>query len=77
MCLHTFVQGICFHPLIVCGNASGIIEDMAKTKPDCISVDGNINIVEIKYISKKYNIILSGNIPVNNTLIFGNQREQS
>jgi uroporphyrinogen decarboxylase len=68
-------SGNMFSSLIVCGNASGIIEDMAKTKPDCISVDGNINIMEIKYISKKYNIILSGNIPVNNTLIFGNQRD--
>ena len=64
-----------FSSLIVCGNASGNIESMAKTYPDCISVDGSINIAEIKYVSKKYNTIFSGNIQVGSTLIFGNQRD--
>ena len=64
-----------FSSLIVCGNASGNIESMAKTYPDCISVDGSIDIEELKYVSKKYNTIFSGNIPVSSTLIFGNQRD--
>jgi uroporphyrinogen decarboxylase len=64
-----------FSSLIVCGNASGIIEGIAETDPDCISVDGSINTAEIKYVSKKYNIILSGNIPVSSTLIFGDQKD--
>jgi len=64
-----------FSSLIVCGNASGNIEGIAKTNPDCISVDGSINTTEIKYVSKKYNILLSGNIPVSSTLIYGDQKD--
>ena len=59
----------------VCGNASFQIEVMCKTGPDCIAVDENVNMVEAKAITDQYNIVLSGNIPLTTTMLFGNQQD--
>ena len=44
----------------MCGNASKQIEVMCKMNPDGISVDENVNLVEAKKISDKYNITIGG-----------------
>ena len=59
----------------VCGNASKQIEVMCKMNPDGISVDENVNLVEAKNISDKYNITIGGNIPLTTTMLLGNQQD--
>ncbi len=59
----------------VCGNASKQIEVMCKMNPDGISVDENVNLVEAKEISDRYNITIGGNIPLTTTMLLGNQQD--
>lgn len=66
---------IVFSGFFVCGDASKNLDLMCKTNPDSISIDENINIVEAKKITDKYNIVISGNIPLTTTLLFGTQQD--
>jgi MtaA/CmuA family methyltransferase len=59
----------------VCGNAAPNIELMCKTNPDSISVDENVSLVEAKKITDKYNIVISGNIPLTTVMLYGNQQD--
>lgn len=59
----------------VCGNASFQIGEMCETGPDCIAVDENVDMVSAKAITDKYNIVLSGNIPLTTTMLFGTQQD--
>jgi uroporphyrinogen decarboxylase len=57
----------------VCGNASRNIEPMCLTRPDAISVDENVDLVEAKRITDRHAIALCGNIPLTSVMLFGNQ----
>ncbi|MDD4726939.1 MAG: uroporphyrinogen decarboxylase family protein [Tissierellia bacterium] len=59
----------------VCGNATSQIDVMCKTNPDGISVDENVNLIDAKAVTDKYNITIGGNIPLTTTMLFGNQQD--
>jgi uroporphyrinogen decarboxylase len=59
----------------VCGNATRNIEEMCKTAPDSIFVDENIDMVEAKKITDRYNIVLGGNIPLTSVMLYGTQQD--
>lgn len=61
--------------LFVCGDATKNLEIMCKTAPDSISIDENIDIVEAKKITDKYNIVISGNIPLTTVMLLGTQQD--
>lgn len=59
----------------VCGDASRNIEVMCKTSPDSISVDENIDLPAAKRITDRYNIVISGNIPLTSVMLHGTQQD--
>jgi len=59
----------------VCGNATNQLEVMCKTYPDSISVDENVNLLQAKTITDKYNIAIGGNIPLTTTMLYGTQQD--
>ncbi|MDD2361997.1 MAG: uroporphyrinogen decarboxylase family protein [Oscillospiraceae bacterium] len=59
----------------VCGDATRNIEVMCKTNPDSVFVDENVNIVEAKVITDRYNIALGGNIPLTSIMLHGTQQD--
>ena len=59
----------------VCGNATRNIEPMCLTNPDSIAVDENVDMVFAKEITDRYNIALSGNIPLTTIMLHGNQQD--
>jgi len=48
---------------------------MCHTKPDCISVDENVDIIKAKDTTDKYNITIAGNIPLTTVMLHGNQQD--
>lgn len=63
-----------FSSFFVCGDAARNIEAMCQTGPDNISIDENINIVEAKKITDKYNVTMGGNIQLTITMLHGSQQ---
>ncbi len=59
----------------VCGNATRNVEPMCKTGPDSIAVDENVDMGPAKEITDRYNIALSGNIPLTTVMLHGNQQD--
>lgn len=59
----------------VCGDATKNIEPMCLTKPDCIAIDENVNIVEAKKITDAHNIVISGNLQLTVTMLLGTQQD--
>ncbi|MEG0373978.1 MAG: uroporphyrinogen decarboxylase family protein, partial [Enterococcus sp.] len=59
----------------VCGDATIQMEVMCKTHPDGISIDENVNIIEAKKMTDRYNITIGGNIPLTTTMLFGTQQD--
>ena len=59
----------------VCGDATRNIEVMCKSNPDSISVDENVNLLEAKKITDKYNIVIGGNIPLTTIMLHGTQQD--
>ncbi len=59
----------------VCGDATKNIEPMCLTKPSCIAIDENVNIVEAKKITDKHNITMSGNMQLTITMLLGTQQD--
>lgn len=59
----------------VCGNAGPNIEPMCQTSPDSISVDENVDMVEAKKITEKYDIVIGGNIPLTTVMLHGTQQD--
>jgi uroporphyrinogen decarboxylase len=59
----------------VCGNATRQMEVMCKTKPDSVSIDENVNIIEAKKTTDKYGITIGGNIPLTTLMLHGTQQE--
>ena len=64
-----------FSSFFVCGDATKNIEVMCQTAPDCIAVDENINLVNAKQITDRYNITIEGNIPLTTRMLFGTQQD--
>ena len=61
--------------IFVCGDATKNLEAMCKTEPDSISIDENIDIIEAKKITDRYNIVISGNIPLTTVMLLGSQKD--
>lgn len=59
----------------VCGDATKNIEVMCQTGPDCIAVDENINLPLAKQITDRYDVTISGNIPLTTCMLLGNQQD--
>ncbi len=59
----------------VCGDATASLDLMCKTKPDCISVDENVDIIEASKVTEQYDIIISGNIPLTTLMLLGSQKD--
>ena len=59
----------------VCGNATNQIEVMCKMGPDGIAIDENVDLAKAKEITDKYNIAISGNIPLTTTMLHGTQED--
>jgi uroporphyrinogen decarboxylase len=64
-----------FSSFFVCGNATANIEPMCKTRPDCISVDENVNLAKAKEITDSYNIVIGGNLPLTTVMLLGTQQD--
>ncbi len=64
-----------FSAFFVCGDATKNLEVMCQTKPDCIAVDENINMVTAQAITNQYNITLQGNIPLTTRMLLGRQED--
>lgn len=61
--------------LFVCGDATKNIEVMCQTRPDCISIDENIDMQQAKTITDRYNITIGGNIPLTTVMLMGTQQD--
>ncbi len=59
----------------VCGDATKNLEEMAKTAPDSICIDENIDLAKAKLITDRYNIAIGGNIPLSSTMLNGTQQD--
>jgi uroporphyrinogen decarboxylase len=59
----------------VCGNATNNVEKMCQTKPDMIAVDENVDMKKAKDVTDKYDVVLSGNIPLATLMLNGTQQE--
>lgn len=59
----------------VCGDATKNIEEMCRTKPDCIAIDENVDIAEAKKITDKYGVVISGNLQLTVTMLLGTQQD--
>lgn len=64
-----------YSSFFVCGDATKNIEVMCQTKPDSISVDENIDLVEAKKITDEYEITIGGNIPLTTVMLHGSQKD--
>ena len=64
-----------FSSFFVCGNATPQLEVMCKTYPDSIAVDENVDIVYGKSVSDKYNLAISGNIPLTTVMLHGSTKD--
>lgn len=59
----------------VCGDATKNIEVMCQAGPDGIAVDENIDMVAVKPITDRHNIVLQGNIPLTTRMLLGTQQD--
>ncbi|NLP48326.1 MAG: uroporphyrinogen decarboxylase [Clostridiales bacterium] len=71
---HIRAQGV-FSSFFVCGDATRNIEAMCQTRPDSVAIDENIELLEAKKITDKYNITLCGNIPLTTVMLHGSQQD--
>lgn len=65
----------CMSSFFVCGNATKQIEVMCKMGPDGVAIDENVDLAVAKETTDKYNIAISGNIPLTTTMLHGNQQD--
>ena len=61
--------------LFVCGDATKSLEVMCKTTPDILAVDENIDMLQAKPITDRYNVVLAGNIPLTTRMLLGSQMD--
>lgn len=64
-----------YSSFFVCGNATRNIAPMCETKPDSISVDENVSLVDAKKVTDTYGVTIGGNIPLTSVMLFGNQQD--
>ena len=64
-----------FSSFFVCGDATRNIEAMCRTAPDSISIDENVNLLEAKKITDRYNITVGGNIHLTTIMLHGTQQD--
>ncbi|MEG2455217.1 MAG: uroporphyrinogen decarboxylase family protein [Oscillospiraceae bacterium] len=64
-----------FSSFFVCGDATRNIEVMCQTGPDSISVDENVNLLQAKSITDRYNVTIGGNIPLTTVMLHGTQQD--
>ena len=64
-----------FSSFFVCGDATKNIEVMCQTRPDSIGIDENINLMEAKAITDRYNVVMGGNIPLTTVMLMGTQQD--
>jgi len=64
-----------FSAFFVCGDATKNIEVMCQTGPDGIAVDENIDMVAVKPVTDRHNIVLQGNIPLTTRMLLGTQQD--
>lgn len=64
-----------YSSFFVCGDATKNLDVMAKTGPDCLSIDENIDILKAKEITDRHGILISGNLQLTVTMLLGNQKD--
>lgn len=64
-----------FSSFFVCGDATKNLEVMCETRPDCLSIDENINLVKAKEITDRHNLVISGNLQLTIVMLLGNQKD--
>lgn len=64
-----------FSSFFVCGNATPQLDVMCKTYPDSIAVDENVDYKAGKEIADRYNIAISGNIPLTTVMLHGETKD--
>ena len=64
-----------FTSFFVCGDATKNIEAMCETGPDSIAIDENIDLIQAKQITDRFNIVIEGNIPLTSHMLLGNQQD--
>ncbi len=64
-----------YSSFFVCGNATPQLEVMCKTYPDSVAVDENLDFANGKKITDKYNIAISGNIPLTTVMLHGSPND--
>jgi uroporphyrinogen decarboxylase len=60
-----------FSSFFVCGNATPQLDVMCQCNPDSIAVDENVDFAYGKSVADKYNIAISGNIPLTTVMLLG------
>ncbi|MBN1249798.1 MAG: thioredoxin family protein [Anaerolineae bacterium] len=71
---HIRQRGV-FSSFFVCGDATKNIDVMCQTGPDAISIDENIDLVQAKAVTDRYNITMGGNIPLTTHMLLGSQAD--
>jgi uroporphyrinogen decarboxylase len=61
----------------VCGNATRNLEAMCRARPDCISVDENVDLVAAKAIAEPLGIVTAGNLPLTTAMLLGSQADNA
>ena len=64
-----------YSSFFVCGDATKNLEVMSETKPDCLSIDENIDLVKAKEVTDRYGITISGNIQLTVMMLLGTQQD--
>ena len=59
----------------VCGDATKSISAMCETRPDAIAIDENVDILEAKKVTDEHGILISGNLQLTITMLFGTQQD--
>ncbi|VVS91348.1 uroporphyrinogen decarboxylase family protein [Desulfoluna spongiiphila] len=59
----------------VCGDATKNIPAMCLTGPDAIAIDENVDIVEAKKVTDEHGVLISGNLQLTITMLFGTQQD--
>jgi len=59
----------------VCGDATKNIPAMCETRPDAVAIDENVDILAAKKVTDEYGILISGNLQLTITMLFGTQQD--
>ncbi|BCS96549.1 hypothetical protein DSLASN_21810 [Desulfoluna limicola] len=59
----------------VCGDATKNIPAMCETRPDAVAIDENVDILAAKKVTDEYGVLISGNLQLTITMLFGTQQD--